>query len=236
MVAHRIFNEARGLRAGQPVLGLALELRVADEDRKHQLGFVEDIIGGDLRRLLIPHQLAKGTQPLGQRGAHARLMGAAIGGRDGVAIPAIAAIRIERPSHRPFDTALIVGEGLVAVEEFAGDAVAAAKLFLQVIGKPAGELENRLLRHILARQLRIAFPADFNAGEKIGLRPRQAEQARGFELRIRPENFRIGREGDGGATPVGGRAKLFKAAQGCPARETLAVKLLVARNLDDRVG
>jgi hypothetical protein len=39
-------------------------LRVADEDREHQLGLVEDVVGGDLRRFLVAHQLAKGAQPL----------------------------------------------------------------------------------------------------------------------------------------------------------------------------
>src|SRR3546814_15661034 len=37
MVAHRIFDQPRRLRTGQPVLRLALELRVADEDRQHDL-------------------------------------------------------------------------------------------------------------------------------------------------------------------------------------------------------
>src|SRR5205085_7243870 len=42
MVAHRGLDEARGLEAGQAVLGLALEMRGADEDREHQLDAVED--------------------------------------------------------------------------------------------------------------------------------------------------------------------------------------------------
>src|SRR3546814_8004337 len=37
MVAHGLFDEARRLGRGQAVLGLALELRIADEHREHQL-------------------------------------------------------------------------------------------------------------------------------------------------------------------------------------------------------
>ena len=40
MVAHRGLDEARRLEAGQAVLGLALEMRVADEDAEHQLDAV----------------------------------------------------------------------------------------------------------------------------------------------------------------------------------------------------
>ena len=35
MVAHGIFDQTRGVGAGQAVLGLALELGIADEDRQH---------------------------------------------------------------------------------------------------------------------------------------------------------------------------------------------------------
>src|SRR3546814_1244534 len=66
MVAHGIFGEARGLGARQPVLGLALELRIADENRQHHFAAVEHILGGDLRRLLLPDQLAECAQPFGQ--------------------------------------------------------------------------------------------------------------------------------------------------------------------------
>ena len=89
MVAHRVFDEARCFRAGQSVLGLALELRIADEDREHQLGFVEDILCRNLHGFFLADQFAKRTQALGQRRADARLMCAAIRRRDGVAIPAV---------------------------------------------------------------------------------------------------------------------------------------------------
>src|SRR3546814_10126030 len=72
MVAHGIFGEARGLGARQPVLGLALKLRITDEDRQHHLAAVEYILGGDLRRLFLPDQFAERAQPFGQCGAQPR--------------------------------------------------------------------------------------------------------------------------------------------------------------------
>src|SRR3546814_18094646 len=93
MVAHGIFGEARGLGARQPVLGLALNLRITDEDRQHHLAAVEYILGGDMRRLFLPDQFAERPQPLCLCGAQPRFVRAARVPRDGVAIPAIVAIR-----------------------------------------------------------------------------------------------------------------------------------------------
>ena len=94
MVTHGVFDKPRGFRRGQPVLGLALELRVADEHRQHQFGFVEDILRGNLRRFFLANQFTKGAQSLCKRSAHARFMRTAIGRGDGVAIPAIGTVRI----------------------------------------------------------------------------------------------------------------------------------------------
>src|SRR5436853_376162 len=90
MLAHGGFDEARRLEAGQAVLGLALEMRVADEDRKHQLDAVEHVVGGDVLGLLVADQLAERADALGQGGAEAGFVGAAVGGRDGVAVIAFA--------------------------------------------------------------------------------------------------------------------------------------------------
>src|SRR3546814_1006183 len=74
-----------GLGARQPVLGLALKLRITDEDRQHHLAAVEYILGGDLRRLFLPDQFAERAQPFGQCGAQPRFVRAARRRRDGVA-------------------------------------------------------------------------------------------------------------------------------------------------------
>jgi len=64
MVADGIFDEARGLEAGEAILGLALEVRVADEHAEHQLDAVEDVVGGDLLRFLLPTSSPKARRPL----------------------------------------------------------------------------------------------------------------------------------------------------------------------------
>src|SRR3546814_12223483 len=66
-----------GLGARQPVLGLALKLRITDEDRQHHLAAVEYILGGDLSRLFLPDQFAERAQPFGQCGAQPRFVRAA---------------------------------------------------------------------------------------------------------------------------------------------------------------
>ena len=106
MVAHGGLDEARRLKAGQAVLGLALEMRVADEDAEHQLDAVEDVVGGDVLGALVADQLAERADALGERGAQARLVGAAVGGRNGVAVIAFAAVGTERPGDGPFGGAL----------------------------------------------------------------------------------------------------------------------------------
>src|SRR5204862_3855098 len=80
MVAHRGLDEARGLEAGQAVLGLALEMRIADEDAEHQLDAVERVIGGDVLGALVADELAERANALRERAAEARLVGAAVGG------------------------------------------------------------------------------------------------------------------------------------------------------------
>ncbi len=119
-VAQRVFDEALGLGRGQPVLGLAQEFRLADEDRQHAAGRDHHVVGGDLRGALVLRQLGVGLQALGQRGAQAGLVRAAFGRRDGVAVGMelrIAAI----PGDGPFERAVAAGLFGPAGEDLAGD-------------------------------------------------------------------------------------------------------------------
>ena len=111
MVAHGGLDEAGGLEAGQAVLGLALEMRVADEDAEHQLDAVEHVVGSDVLGLLVADEVAERADALGQRGAQARLVRAAVGRGDGVAIIGFAAVGIERPGDGPLGAALDCPEG-----------------------------------------------------------------------------------------------------------------------------
>ena len=66
---------AAALPARQPLLGLALELRIADEQREHDRGGRDHVVGRDRGRLAVADQLAVAPQALGQRRAQARLRG-----------------------------------------------------------------------------------------------------------------------------------------------------------------
>ena len=107
-IADRVLDDARRLGGRQPVLGLADELRLADEDREERGGRGHDVVGGDGAGALVAGQLGVGLQALGQRGAEARLVGAALAGRDGVAVGADEAVAGE-PGDRPFDGAVAAG-------------------------------------------------------------------------------------------------------------------------------
>ena len=86
MVAYRNFHEPRRLRACEPVLGLALEMRVADEQGEHQLRPVHHIVRVDVLRPFLPHQLAKCSNAAGERGPETLGMGAAVRSGNGIAI------------------------------------------------------------------------------------------------------------------------------------------------------
>src|SRR6478672_8260990 len=112
VVADGRLDEARRLKAGEAVLGLALEVGIADEDAEHQLDAVEDVVGGDVLRLLVADELAESANAFGESGAEAGLVRAAVRRRNGVAVIAFAAVGIERPGDGPFGAALVVGEFL----------------------------------------------------------------------------------------------------------------------------
>ncbi len=216
MVADRVLDQPCRFGRGQPVLGLTLELRIADENREHDFGTHHDIVGGQVLRLLRAGQLAEGAQGLGQRSAQALFVRPAVGGGHGVAIPAGRPVRIERPGDRPFDAPGLIGKILRAGKGLRGDAFATAELFGQVVRKAAGEFEHRFGGDIVAGQAGGAFPADFDPGEEIGFRARQLEQLLRIELPV-AENLGVGHEADRGSAAVGGRAELFDRPERFPA-------------------
>src|SRR3546814_17902907 len=117
MILHRIFDKPRGFWTGEPVLGLALELRVADKDRQHHLRAREDVLGLYAVRLLLPHQCAEAANPLGQRAPKAGFMRAPIRRGTGVAVNAGRYIALKGPGDRPCATPLPSGTNLTTGEE-----------------------------------------------------------------------------------------------------------------------
>src|SRR4051812_38023600 len=133
MVAHRGLDEARSLKAGEAILGLTLEVRVADEDAEHKLDAIEDIVGLDVLGALVADEFAERTDALGQRGAEARFVSAAVGRRNRFAVIAFRAVAVERPRHRPFggtlrSAARVEREILAAGERLVRDGGAVAQL------------------------------------------------------------------------------------------------------------
>src|SRR5439155_27368569 len=78
MVAHGGLDEPRGLEAGQPVLGLALEMRVADEDAEHQLDAAHHVVGGDVLGFLVAGVALECAAGWAELAAQARVVCAAV--------------------------------------------------------------------------------------------------------------------------------------------------------------
>ena len=107
-VAHRALDDAGGLLRGEPVLGLALELGLADEHRQHGGGRAQHVVGGDLRGALVAGELAVGAQALATAPSAGRSRACRRRRRDGVAVGAHEAVLVGDPSDRPFDRAVAV--------------------------------------------------------------------------------------------------------------------------------
>ncbi len=103
MVADRTFHPARGFLGRQPVLGLADERRLADEDRDQRAAAGQHILARDLTGLAVLDQLAVSAHTLQDRRPEAGLMRAALGRGDGIAIGMQKAVARGRPVDRPFD-------------------------------------------------------------------------------------------------------------------------------------
>ena len=159
-------------------------------------------------------------------------MRAALGRGHGVAVGMDEAVARGRPVDRPFDrsgNAELVLEVDLAREGAVGIGRRALHRQRKEVGQAVGVVERRLKRRVAI--LDGGFPADFHAGEEVGLRPHHLEQARGLELE-RAEDFGIRVEGDGSPAPVRGGADLFHRAKGGATGKALLIKLLVARDLN----
>ena len=229
------FGEALRLDGGEAVLGLPLEFRLADEHREHAAGADHHVVLRDVRRALaLAGALGVIAQAARQRGAQARLVRAAVLGRDRVAVGGDEPVRVRDPRDRPFDRAVAAGLANLAGEDVGMDQRGAVQRRGEEVGQPALEVEGLLLRHVVdAREQRlVARPADLDAAEEIGLGARHLEHARRLERGLGAEDFRVGLEANGGAAPVRRAAHLLELALRDAALERHRVKLAAARDLD----
>ena len=234
-IAQGILDDPLGLDGRQLVLGLADEFRFADEDRQHADRGDHHVVGGDRGGALVAGEFGIGLQPLGQRDAQARFMGAAVRRRDGVAVGAdrrISAI----PGDRPFQRAVAAGTLGLAGEDVAVDAMFLAERGLQIVLEAAGEVKHGLFRGIGAFDQRSrADPADLDAAEQIGLGAGHAVEPSRVKPGAGAEDVRIGMEADLGAAAVVNVAELLEAALRNAAGKALTIEFLVARDLDHQI-
>ena len=159
---------------------------------------------------LVADELAERADALGQRGAQAGFVGAAVGGRDGVAVIAFAAVA-NRAARRP---PIRRCPGALRRKSWRP-----VKGWLVTAGR-SPSCSARWSARPLANW-KTAFSgtsAEASAGrsasgsdprEEIGLGAGEGVEARRVERRVGAENLRVGREGDGGAAPVWRGADLF---------------------------
>jgi len=228
-------DQAGGLDADQLVLGLALELRVADEQRDQHAGASHDVLGGDLAGLLVAHQVAIGAQTLGEGVAQALLVGAALGRGHGVTVGVEEAVLVVvRPRHRPFHLPHVVGQRRRSGEEAARQQRTLLQHGGEEIAEAVGEVQRVLGGNVVAvvDEQRVALPANLHAAEQIGLGTGHAVQRARLQAGAVAEDFRVGMEQHGGAAPVLHRAHLGDRAQRRATAEFLAIQLALARHLD----
>jgi hypothetical protein len=97
VVAQHRFDQALRLERGQLLLGLALEMRLADEDREHAGHLAEHVLGGDVRGAPVLLELAIGAQGLDEGVAQPGLVRAALGRGDGVGVGVEEALALFEP-------------------------------------------------------------------------------------------------------------------------------------------
>ena len=101
-ILDRLFDDLLRFRRGKPVLGLALEFRLAHEHRKHHGRADHHVFRGDGGgALALADALGVVLQAAQHRAAHAGFVGAAVGRRHGVAIGGEEAVGIRRPRRPP---------------------------------------------------------------------------------------------------------------------------------------
>ena len=230
---HRL-DQARGLRRGQALLGLALELRVLDEDRQQGRGAAEDVLGGDLAGLAVAGQLAVGLEAAQHAAAQAGLVGAALGGRHGVAVGVDEALFARRPGDRPFDPAGLVRQLGLADEGVRRQGLAVLQRSIEKVPQAVGEVQILAFGDpvLVAQQGRIAAPADLHALVEIGLGARHAEKRRRVQVGALAEDLGVRPEGHAGAAAVRRLADGLQLGLGLAALILLTPELAVAGDFD----
>ncbi len=131
----------------KPVLGLALEFRLAHEHREHHRSAHHHVFRGDAGgALALADALGVILQAAQHRAAHAGFMGAAVGRRHGVAVGGEEAVGVRGPRHRPFAGAMGAVAARLAGEDVRMHQGVGMNGGGEIILQAAGEVEGRLRR------------------------------------------------------------------------------------------
>ena len=139
---------------------------------------------------------------------------------------------MREPGDRPFHGSVATFLLELAGEDRARDKLLALDLARQMVLEPVRKPETRLARYfaVSGKPGRGASPPDFDSAEQISLRARHLEQATRIEIRLLPEDLRVGMEAHAGAAAVGRGTDRFELRRRNASRETLAVQHLAARD------
>ena len=162
-------------------------------------------------------------------------MRAALGRGNGVAVGGRETVIAAEPGHSPLHGAVASFLLDTTREYLVRHAVLALDALGQEVLQPAGEVKHCLVRRLFVLDERgIAGPADLDATEEIGLRPRHLVEPRRQERCVAlPEDLLVRMEGHLRAAPTGNLAEVLDRASGFATPEFLPIKLLAARHLDD---
>jgi len=173
-VFDRLLDQALSFGGGEPVLGLALEFRLADENREHRPGADHDVIAADGGgALALAAALGVIFQSAGQRSAQPGFMGAAVRRRHGVAVGRQKAVGVRGPRHRPLAGAVGAIAATFSSEDIRVYQGIGVNRGGEIILQAADEMKGVCGRNVVdaLQQLGLAAPADFAAGAELHLVP-----------------------------------------------------------------
>src|SRR6266481_4809818 len=206
MILDCVLDEPRRLGRREPLLGLTLELGVADEQRQQHRRVCRNVFSGGLGYSAIVDQLAISLDPAQQRAAQTSFVGPSFGGRNGVAVGmAEAVFLVFGPRYRPLDAAA-VGKIDAAEKRPRRQNRPPIEARREEVTEPARKVQPRLGRNSLrARHCGIAAPPNLQSAKQISLGACHAVERRRPKSDV-AENLGIGMEPQGRAAAVVHRA------------------------------
>src|SRR6202022_1412521 len=232
MILDRVLAEPRRLARSEPLLGLTLELGVADEQRQQYRRVCRNVFSSGLGYPAIVDQLAIPLDPAQQRAAQTSFVGPSFRGRYGVAIGmAEAVFLVFGPRYRPLDAAAF-GKIDAAEKRPRRQNRPPIEARREEVAEPARKVQPRLGRNSLRPgQCGIAAPPNLQSPKQISLGARHAVKRRRPKSDV-AEDLGIGMEPQGRAAAVIHRTAIDEPGLRHSAAVALAPHPPIARHLD----